>query len=176
MSSLNCLIDAPWGLNTCDDNTPGLEWVAFQTYNAQTVFGLTASGSLVDSISPTASWYVFEHDEEAAGLAQTPTLNDNGSSFVEQILTIRFNEYSQESQAQMAALLKTRVRVVAKTNNGSYLILGLNSPGRVNGGSAGPNRAFTDVAGGELTIRFRSKTFAPFVSSSVIEPLLVFAP
>jgi hypothetical protein len=174
MSSINCLIDAPWGLNTCSDNTAGLEWVAFQTYNAQTQFGLTASGSLVSSISPTASFYVFEHDQEAAGLAQTPTVNDNGSAFVEQILTIRFNEYSQESQQQMAALLKTRVRAIAKTNNGDYLILGISSPGRVNGGSAGPNRTFTDIAGGELTIRFRGKTFAPFVDSAILTPLLVF--
>lgn len=172
-----CIIDSGYSINNCEDRAGGIEFLAIQTYSSALTFELDETGQIVEAfggVSPVPVWYVLEQEQEAAAGVQTVEVADNGSVFMTNSITIRFESYTLESRKLMEALLKTKVRIVAKTNNGDYLLFGIDGPGKISEGTLGPNQAFGDNAGGVITMTFRSKKPALFVAPEAIEDLLQF--
>lgn len=169
----NCIIDSGYSIQSCEDRVGGVVRFGIQNYSSANVFGLTASGQIIDSMSPTASFYVAEQELEAGIVVGTIETSDNGNVFLTYVLTIRFETYTLETRKLIEALMKTKVRVAVETNAGSWILLGYSNAGKVTGGALGPNQNYGDLAGGTVEITFREKGPAKFLDKDFIEGLLV---
>jgi hypothetical protein len=164
-TNMACVINSGYSLG-CRDSVGGLEWVAISAYNSGTTYSIGTTFS-VNSFSPTASFYKFEQFPEQGGSTQEGAFDNlNGTGFYTQNVTIILEKMDTATRAQFLVLTQARVRIIVKTQNGRYFLIGQVNGARASAGSAGPGTAFGDLAG--FSITFEAKEPTPAVE---LEPV-----
>jgi hypothetical protein len=155
-----CVINSGYSLG-CRDSVGGVEWVSISAHNTSTTY-VTGTTYSVNSFSPTASFYKYEQYTEQALSSQEGAFdNNNGTSFYTQTVTITLEKMDTATRAQFLVLTQARVRIIVKTQNGRYFLIGQVNGARASAGSAGPGQALGDLAG--FTLTFEAKEPEPAV-------------
>jgi len=167
-----CTINSGYSLG-CRDSVGGIEYVAIASYDSSTQY-TTGTTYSIDSFSPTASFYKFEQFVEQGLASQEGAFdNVNGTSFYTQTVTIVLEKMDTQTREQFLALTQARVRIIFKTQNGRYFLVGQVNGARASAGSAGPGQALGDLAGFTLTFEAKEPTPAVELEPTFAESLIV---
>jgi len=151
---MSCAISSGYSLG-CRDSVAGVEYIAISSYNSAITYTL-GTFSVIEGISPTSSFYKFEQYTEQASVTQEGQFNnETGTTHYVQTVTITLEKMDAVTREQFLALTQARVRIIAKTQNGKYFLLGKVNGGRASAGSSGPGKAFGDLAGFTLTFELK---------------------
>lgn len=166
-----CAISGGYSLG-CRDNSGGIEYIAIASHSSSTTYTL-GTQSLITGISPTASFYKFEQYTEQASASQEGQFNnETGTIHFVQTVTITLEKMDSATREQFLALTQARVRVIAKTQNGKYLLFGKVNGGRASAASSGPGKAYGDLSGFTLTFEFKESEPANEVQSSLATAII----
>lgn len=164
-----CPINSGYTLG-CKDKQAGIEYVAISSYDGTTTFVLGTS-SLINSWSPTSSYYKYEQFvEQGSATQEVETSNETGTLAFTQTLVLTLEGMDADTRAKALALLQARVRVIVKTMTGQYLLYGKKSGLRSSAGTAGPGKASGDLYGFSITLLGKEPEPA-----SVIDPTFAAA-
>jgi len=167
-----CLINSGYSLG-CRDSVGGFEWLAIASYNNATIYTY-GTNSVVDSFSPTASFYKFEQYTEQGLASQEGAFdNMNGTSHYTQTITFTLEQMTAAIREQFLALTQARVRVIAKTQNSKYLLFGRINGGRSSAATSGPGQAMGDLSGYTITFEFKEPEPASLVDETFALSLIV---
>jgi len=167
-----CVINSGYSLG-CRDSVGGVEWVAISAYNTNTTY-VTGTTFSVDSFSPTSSFFKYEqYTEQALSNQEGAFDNNNGTSFYTQTVTIILEKMDTATRAQFLVLTQARVRIIVKTQNGRYFLIGQVNGARASAGSAGPGQSLGDLAGFTLTFEAKEPTPAVELDPTFAESLIV---
>lgn len=158
----------------CRDSVGGIEYIAIASHNSATVYTATASSSELISWAPTASFYKFEqYTEQGSGTQEGSYDNETGTGFVTQTITIVLEQMTTALRDQFLALTQARVRVIVKSQNGTYWLFGKVNGGRASASSSGPGKAMGDLAGFTLTLEFKEPEPATEIEETFALSLIV---
>ena len=154
ISSCSCINAASLkGLTMdCATNVGGIKEVFLRAY-ADNAF--TVSGDTVTSVTSGASWYHYCLRKNTSEYNGTLTVNDNGSRFVQHLLTMVFQRMDATKRAEVQALSYGDVNAVFVDANGKYWAIPQDEPVSATDGTAatGVQKAdsnqFTVVIGNE---------------------------
>ena len=119
-------------------------------------------GSTITGIASTPSAY--EYDVHL-GNNLTQNINsseENGTTFIEQVLSLTLKKMSKEDNAELKALIKGRSHIMILDNLGNYQLVGLEYGAAASGGTAVSGDAMGDLNGYTLTMTAREKEFANY--------------
>lgn len=153
----------------CKNRQSGIEYFSISSYDGTVsyTFGSGASASVIYSWSPTASYYKYEQFvEQGSATQEEETSNETGTTAVNQTITLILEDMDYATRDKVLTLLYARVRVMAKLNNGEYLLFGKKFGMRSSAASAGPGKAAGDLGGFSVTLVGKEPEFAHFVLST----------
>lgn len=167
-----CIINSGYSLG-CRDSVGGIEFIAISSYDSTTTY-VTGTNSIVDSFSPTASFYKYEQYTESSSATQEGTYdNVNGTAFQTQTITLILEDMDSETREKFLALIQARVRVIVKTQTGRYFLFGKVNGGRASASTSGPGQSLGDLAGYNVTLEFKEPEPAIEVDATFAESLIV---
>ena len=172
---MSCPINSGYTIG-CKDKQSGIEYLAISSYDGTTVFtmGTSATASVIQSWSPTASFYKYEQFVEQGSVTQeVETSNETGTLAVKQTVTLILENMDYATRAQALTLLQARVRIIVKTNTGSYILLGKKFGLRSSAGSAGPGKAMGDMGGFSITLEGKEPEYGSFIESTFASAQIV---
>lgn len=150
----------------CKDKQSGIESFAISSYDGTTTFVL-GTNSVITSMSPTASYYKYEQFvEQGSATQEEETSNETGTTGITQTIVLILETMDAATRVKAMALMYARVRVLAKLNDGTYLLFGKQKGLRSSAGSAGPGKASTDLGGFSITLSGKEAEFASFVDAT----------
>ncbi len=138
----------------CRDNTGGVQTLAIGPWELGTTYTYGTNSEITATSYGTASFYKFEqYTEQASATAEVTANNENGTIFNTQNLTFIMEKMDAATRAKFLILTQGRFRVLIKTLNGEWLLMGRLNGARLSAGSNGPGKALGDLAGftGTLT-------------------------
>ena len=148
-----CILNTGYTIG-CRDNTGGLQTLAIGTWELGTTYSYGVDGEITDTSYATASFYEFEqYTEQASATGEVTANNEFGTIFNTQTLTFIMEKMDAPTRAKFLILTQGRFRVLIKTQNGEWLLMGRLNGARLSAGTNGPGKAFGDLAGftGTLT-------------------------
>lgn len=168
---MSCIIDN--GFNLGCSVVGGIEEVYIGNFDGEVTYDDTTDPdgiitALVDNPNDV-SCYKFEQDIEFAGLTQTSQVSrENGTVFLESTLSMKMIGLDAKTRNLINLLMKAAVFIVVKSNEGTYYVLGVESPGRLSEGESSLGTAFGDMNGATLSFLFKSKNGAYVMDSTVL--------
>ncbi len=166
-----CNINSGYTLG-CRDSVGGVQFVAIAEYDSSTSYSIGASASITN-ISPTASFYKFEqYTEQAVSNQEGSFDNNNGTTFFTQTVTIILEDMDTTTRDQFLALTQARVRIIVKTNDGKYFLIGKENGARSSAASAGPGQALGDLQGFSITFEAKEAEPAQEIESTYAESII----
>ena len=157
-----CPINSGYTLG-CKDKVGGIEYLAISSYDGTTLFTLTAS-SVIQSWSATSSYYKYEQFVEQGSVTQTEeTSNETGTTSFTQTITLVLEGMDAATRLKAMTLMQARVRVIAKTNTGDYLLFGKNTGMRSSAAEIGPGSKYGDLQGFKITLMGKEREVANFI-------------
>ena len=159
----------------CRDSLGGVQRVYIGTWDADTTYGLTGSCNIIDSFSPTASFYTFEQELETASFIQNGQYStENGTSFYEQTLEITLQKLDACNRDQIKVLGQGVWRILILDQRGQYWLMGKQNPVRVTAATPQLGKAFGDLNGAVLT--FMTKEPEPAFNVTTAAALTMIVP
>lgn len=150
----------------CKNRQSGIEYFAISSYDGTVsyTFGTGATAGVIYSWSPTASYYKYEQFvEQGSATQEEETSNETGTTSITQTITLILEDMDYATRDKVLTLLYARVRVMAKLNNGEYLLFGKKFGLRSSAASAGPGKAAGDLGGFSVTLSGKEPEPAHFV-------------
>jgi len=148
-----CILNTGYTIG-CRDNTGGVQTLAIGPWELGTTYTYGGDGEITATSYATASFYEFEqYTEQASATGEVTANNENGTIFNTQTLTFIMEKMDAPTRAKFLILTQGRFRVLIKTQNGEWLLMGRLNGARLSAGTNGPGKAFGDLAGftGTLT-------------------------
>ena len=163
---MSCPINSGYTLG-CKDKQSGIEYIAISSYDGSVSFtlGTGATATVIQSWSPTASYYKYEQWVEQGSATQTEeTSNETGTLAFMQTIILTLETMDYATRVQALALFQARVRIIVKLNTGTYLLFGKKFGLRSSAGTAGPGKAFGDLQGFQITLEGKEPEPAHFIN------------
>jgi hypothetical protein len=148
-----CILNTGYTIG-CRDNTGGVQTLAIGPWELGTTYSYSIDGEILTTSYATASFYEFEqYTEQASATGEVTANNEFGTIFNTQTLTFIMEKMDAPTRAKFLILTQGRFRVLIKTQNGEWLLMGRLNGARLSAGTNGPGKAFGDMAGftGTLT-------------------------
>jgi len=148
-----CILNTGYTIG-CRDNTGGVQTLAIGPWEIGTTYSYGVDNEITSTSYATASFYEFEqYTEQASATGEVTANNENGTIFNTQTLTFIMEKMDAPTRAKFLILTQGRFRVLIKTQNGEWLLMGRLNGARLSAGTNGPGKAFGDLAGftGTLT-------------------------
>lgn len=148
-----CILNTGYTIG-CRDNTGGVQTLAIGPWELGTVYTYGGDDEITATSYATASFFEFEqYTEQASATGEVTANNEFGTIFNTQTLTFIMEKMDAPTRAKFLILTQGRFRVLIKTQNGEWLLMGRLNGARLSAGTNGPGKAFGDMAGftGTLT-------------------------
>ena len=150
---MSCTLNTGWMIG-CRNSTGGVQTIAIGPWEKGTTYSYGVNSEITSTSYATASFYEFEqYTEQASATGEMTANNEFGTIFNTQTLTFIMEKMDAATRAKFLILTQGRFRVLIKTQNGEWLLMGRLNGARLSAGSNGPGKAFGDLAGftGTLT-------------------------
>ena len=142
-----CILNTGYTIG-CRDNTGGVQTLAIGAWELGTTYSYSIDGEILTTSYATASFYEFEqYTEQASATGEVTANNEFGTIFNTQTLTFIMEKMDAPTRAKFLILTQGRFRVLIKTQNGEWLLMGRLNGARLSAGTNGPGKAFGDMAG-----------------------------
>ena len=166
---MSCVINN--GYNLGCSTVGGIKTVYIGTFDPDVTYTLDVDNQItaLNANPNTFTVYNFQQDDEFAGLEQTTTVSrDNGTVFLETVLTIKMIELDAALRNQALALAKAPIAAVVEANTGEFYLLGYENAGRLTEGSISLGTAFGDMNGATLSFTFKSQEGIYLLDGSIL--------
>jgi hypothetical protein len=157
-------------LESCKDSISGLDAVFFVNYgdyNPETdiTYDVTNTDQIND-INSVSSLYKYEL-KGANSFEQTiNSSRDNGTTFIEQVLTIQLKKQDAATHKNVKLLAYGRPHIVVKTRSNQYFLMGLERGADVTAGTISSGTQMGDFNGYSLTFTAMENIPANFLNCS----------
>ena len=157
-------------LDSCKDSISGLDAVFFVNYgdyNPETdiTYDVTNTDQIND-INSVSSLYKYEL-KGANSFEQTiNSSRDNGTTFIEQVLTIQLKKQDAATHKNVKLLAYGRPHIVVKTRSNQYFLMGLERGADVTAGTISSGTQMGDFNGYSLTFTAMENIPANFLNCS----------
>jgi len=148
----------------------GLEKVYIGEWESITSIAQDSCGTItgITTAAPLEVYY-FEQDIEHAGLVQTGNFSrENGTVWYSSILSLKLIGLDCNVRNRMIELGRSALFAVAKSNNGDFYFLGVESAGRSSSAEASVGVALGDLNGLSISIEWRSGNGAYLMNESLL--------
>ena len=157
-------------LESCKDSISGLDaifFINYGDYNPET--DITYDGTNTDQINDVngvSSLYKYEL-KGANSFEQTIQSNrDNGTTFIEQVLTIQLKKQDAATHKTVKLLAYGRPHIVVKTRSNQYFLVGLERGADLTAGTISTGTQMGDFNGYSLTFTAMENIPANFLNCS----------
>ena len=157
-------------LESCKDSISGLDaifFINYGDYNSET--DITYDGTNTDQINDVngvSSLYKYEL-KGANSFEQTIQSNrDNGTTFIEQVLTIQLKKQDAATHKTVKLLAYGRPHIVVKTRSNQYFLVGLERGADLTAGTISTGTQMGDFNGYSLTFTAMENIPANFLNCS----------
>lgn len=157
-------------LESCKDSISGLDAVFFVNYgdyNPETDITYDATNTdQINDINSVSSLYKYEL-KGANSFEQTiNSSRDNGTTFIEQVLTIQLKKQDAATHKNVKLLAYGRPHIVVKTRSNQYFLMGLERGADVTAGTISSGTQMGDFNGYSLTFTAMENIPANFLNCS----------
>lgn len=157
-------------LESCKDSISGLDaifFINYGDYNPETdiTYDVTNTDQIND-INSVSSLYKYEL-KGANSFEQTiNSSRDNGTTFIEQVLTIQLKKQDAATHKNVKLLAYGRPHIVVKTRSNQYFLMGLERGADVTAGTISSGTQMGDFNGYSLTFTAMENIPANFLNCS----------
>jgi len=157
-------------LEQCKDSVSGLDaifFINYGAYNPETdiTYDVTNTDQIND-INSVSSLYKYEL-KGANSFEQTiNSSRENGTTFVEQVLTIQLKKQDAATHKNVKLLAYGRPHIVVKTRSNQYFLMGLERGADVTAGTISSGTQMGDFNGYSLTFTAMENIPANFLNCS----------
>lgn len=157
-------------LEQCKDSISGLDaifFINYGDYNPETdiTYDVTNTDQIND-INNVSSLYKYEL-KGANSFEQTiNSSRDNGTTFIEQVLTIQLKKQDAATHKNVKLLAYGRPHIVVKTRSNQYFLMGLERGADVTAGTISSGTQMGDFNGYSLTFTAMENIPANFLNCS----------
>lgn len=167
-----CALTTGYSLD-CRDSAGGVKSVYF--IEIDNVSGTTSASGTISAIAKANNRVFYKYNLQRAtaeAMEEYQDSSENGTTYVNQTLSIVLNKMQAATRNEIALLAQNRLLAVIEDRNGKYWLYGKENGLQRSGGKAGTGKAFGDRNGYELTFTGEEGTTAMEVSSGIIAGLL----
>lgn len=159
---MSCEITAGRGL-PCKDNQGGIAAIYIFNTLEPAAYTLDANGSITAISGNAFEWKIAT---DAGSLTQNITADPvAGTTFFEQVLDFNLIGISVTDFAEVQSLLWSRPKIVVKTRNGEYFLVGRLNGMEATGGAITSGAASGDQVGFQITMTGKERTMANIVTT-----------
>jgi len=152
-------------LEVCKDTVGGLAAVYFLNFEDAT-FGVESDGTAsVNETSPSA--YKYDLRGISTFEQNLQTSRENGTTFVEQTLTVSLKKQDATTNKEVKLLAYGRPKIIVEDNNGSLFIMGHEYGSELTTAATSTGAAMGDKSGYELTFVASEKELAPLLDETM---------
>jgi len=157
-------------LEQCKDSVSGLDaifFINYGDYNPETdiTYDVTNTDQIND-INSVSSLYKYEL-KGANSFEQTiNSSRENGTTFVEQVLTIQLKKQDAATHKTVKLLSYGRPHIVVKTRSNQYFLMGLERGADLTAGTISSGTQLGDMSGYGLTFTAQENIAANFLNCS----------
>lgn len=157
-------------LEQCKDSISGLDaifFINYGDYNPETDITYDATNTdQINDINNVSSLYKYEL-KGANSFEQTiNSSRDNGTTFIEQVLTIQLKKQDAATHKNVKLLAYGRPHIVVKTRSNQYFLMGLERGADVTAGTISSGTQMGDFNGYSLTFTAMENIPANFLNCS----------
>ncbi len=118
-------------LNGCADQVGGVKSIIIGDWSSDSVYALN-SDNVITGVTSGSTYYTFEQVSEAAEFLTTGTHQNgqggNGANFFTSQLNMTFRRKDAELRNTLLLMARGVLSVIVQDNNGTYWLLGYDSP------------------------------------------------
>tara|TARA_R110002167_G_scaffold287240_1_gene492122 strand:+ start:3463 stop:3975 length:513 start_codon:yes stop_codon:yes gene_type:complete len=166
-----CIIDAGTTLGCFEAG--GIRRILIGTYDGTAIFDDSAVPGLIDAITTTSQFYIFEQEIESASLSQTVSVNRQGGTIkFSQSVAMILQGLTIETRNAFQMLSTAPLHIIVQDNNGRYWLVGEKNGARVDSADFNSGLALDDNAGASMSMLGVEAVSAKEVEASAAEGLL----
>lgn len=157
-------------LEQCKDSVSGLDaifFINYGDYNAETDVAYNVTNTdQIDDVNNVASLYKYELKGANSFEQAINSSRENGTTFVEQTLTIQLKKQDAATHKTVKLLAYGRPHIVVKTRNNQYFLMGLERGADLTAGTISSGVQLGDMSGYSLTFTAQENIPANFLNCS----------
>ena len=155
-------------LEQCKDSVSGLDaifFINYGDYNAETDVAYNVTNTdMIDDVNNVASLYKYELKGANSFEQAINSSRENGTTFVEQTLTIQLKKQDAATHKTVKLLAYGRPHIVVKTRNNQYFLMGLERGADLTAGTISSGVQLGDMSGYSLTFTAQENIPANFLN------------
>ena len=152
-------------LEVCKDTVGGLAAVYFINFEDAT-FSIDVNGTAsVNETTPSA--YKYDLRGVSTFEQNLQTSRENGTTFVEQTLTVSLKKQDSTTNKEVKLLAYGRPRVLIEDNNGNVFVMGHEYGAELTTAATSSGAAMADKSGYEMSFVASEKVLAPFTEEAL---------
>lgn len=153
-------------LEVCKDTVGGLAAVYFINFeDAEFVVDGTTGLATEDGNVPSA--YKYDLRGTSTFEQNLQTSRENGTTFVEQTLTVSLKKQDSTTNKEVKLLAYGRPHILVEDNNGSVWVMGHEYGAELTTAATSTGAAMADKSGYEMTFVASEKVLAPFTTETL---------
>lgn len=152
-------------LEVCKDTVGGLAAVYFINFEDAVYFIDSDGLASEDGNVPAA--YKYDLRGTSTFEQNLQTSRENGTTFVEQTLTVSLKKQDSTTNKEVKLLAYGRPKVLVEDNNGNVFVMGHEYGAELTTAATSSGAAMGDKSGYEMTFVASEKTLAPFSSDTL---------
>ena len=157
-------------LEQCKDSVSGLDaifFINYGDYNAETDVAYNVTNTdQIDDVNNVASLYKYELKGANSFEQAINSSRENGTTFVEQTLTIQLKKQDAATHKTVKLLAYGRPHIVVKTRSNQYFLMGLERGADLTAGTISSGVQLGDMNGYSLTFTAQENIPANFLNCS----------
>ena len=157
-------------LEQCKDSVSGLDAILFINYgdyNAKPDVAYNVTNTdMIDDVNNVASLYKYELKGANSFEQAINSSRENGTTFVEQTLTIQLKKQDAATHKTVKLLAYGRPHIVVKTRSNQYFLMGLERGADLTAGTISSGVQLGDMNGYSLTFTAQENIPANFLNCS----------
>jgi len=157
-------------LEQCKDSVSGLDaifFINYGDYNAETDVTYNVTNTdMIDDINGVSSLYKYELKGANSFEQAINSSRENGTTFVEQTLTIQLKKQDAATHKTVKLLSFGRPHIVVKTRSNQYFLMGLERGADLTAGTISSGVQMGDMNGYSLTFTAQENIPANFLNCS----------
>jgi hypothetical protein len=163
---MSCIIDSGIALNCFSQG--GIDQVFLGTYDEALTFLYNTSDVITGgTITTGLTTYAYSQEVEYGTLNQVSTTNrENGTSVTVTTLSLKFIDLDETKRKNLLAVSKAPIVALVQANNGKWVFLGVEKPGRALETNLSFGTKLDDFNGAMVNVEFRSVNGMYFVSDA----------
>lgn len=153
-------------LEVCKDTVGGLAAVYFINFE-DADFVVDSSTGLATEDGNVPSAYKYDLRGTSTFEQNLQTSRENGTTFVEQTLTVSLKKQDSTTNKEVKLLAYGRPKVLIEDNNGNVFVMGHEYGAELTTAATSSGAAMADKSGYEMTFVASEKVLAPFTTETL---------